>query len=341
MELSEQVSCSRFDPSFVSLFSYKVKLANLPTPLEFCSGFSKKIGRRIFIKRDDLTGAALSGNKARKLEYILAYALSCGATAIMTCGATSSNHARISALAARCVGLKPYLLLKKYNKPEKDFENANIYLMRLANAEIIYCDEKEYENRDSIMQDWANSIDEKVYIIPEGGSTEIGVLGYIEAYKEIIEDCKRLSLEPDGIVVAVGSGGTYAGLLLGSAIFDFEIPIYGYSVWRNPSYYVDEIKKIIERFEKQFSFGLNIDPARIRVFDGSFGYPYGETSRDEQNLIQEFAANYGIILDPVYTSRAINGFLNFMPHGKSFIFVHTGGIFGLLKGGEFFKKGEK
>ncbi|MGB9561527.1 MAG: 1-aminocyclopropane-1-carboxylate deaminase/D-cysteine desulfhydrase, partial [bacterium] len=263
----------QLEPVLRSVFDRpKISLANIPTPLEFAFELSKKINRNIFIKRDDLTGAPLTGNKVRKLEYILADAKIKKASSVMTCGATTSNHARATAIAARIAGLKPYLLLKKYNEPEKDHNNANIFLMRLVGAEIRFCDDEGYEKRNEIMLEWKKQLNDNVYIIPEGGSNEIGIIGYIEAFREIVEDCKRINIKLDGIITAVGSGGTYAGLLIGKALFEYDIPIYGYSVWRNPSYYKEEIAKIIARFEESYYCKLNLTDEDIKIIDASYGY---------------------------------------------------------------------
>jgi len=308
----------------------RIRLAHLPTPLEFCPGLSRRLDKNIYFKRDDLTGSVLSGNKVRKLEYLLADARLKRATAVMTCGATTSNHARATAIAARRAGFKPYLLLRRYEIPDKDYANANIYLERLAGAEIRFCSAQEYDYREKLMEEWAKALGENIYIIPEGGSNETGIIGYIDALREIKEECERISLEPDGIIVAVGSGGTYSGLLLGSVIYDWKIPVYGYSVYDVPEHFVNEVRRIITLFEARFGQTFDIQQNQIRIVDAAYGNPYGATTDSEWRLIREFAESYGIILDPVYTARAMHCFINNMPEGKTFIFLHTGGIFGLF-----------
>ena len=204
----------------------RLVLANLPTPVQQLGRLpGLEGGPEIFIKRDDLTGAGLSGNKIRKLEYLFAEAKAQRADTVITCGGIQSNHARATAAADARVGLKTHLVLREEGAPEPD--QGNLFLGRLAGARIHRITKAEYAERDRIMDELARELDRKghrVYIIPEGGSNAMGTWGYVRAVSEL----KALPEPFDLVVCALGSGGTCAGLEIGRAFegMDFEVAAF-------------------------------------------------------------------------------------------------------------------
>ena len=232
--------------------SDRLSLAQLPTPLHRLSRLSEFVGADIWIKRDDLTGFGLSGNKVRKLEFLLSDALACGARALITCGGLQSNHCRATAVAARQHGFEPILLLR--GSPQEAV--GNYFLDRLLGAKIQFCSADEYrESRGEIMADMAAMYKEQCpYIIPEGGSCGLGSRGYIAACREIEDPF-------DAVFVAVGSGGTLAGLALGRVIG----PILGVAVVTTPRI----SRRLFDVSEQRPPSGVNACWASLVTVGGS------------------------------------------------------------------------
>ena len=313
-----------------------LSLAQLPTPIEKLETLTRSLeGPQIFIKRDDYTGIGLTGNKVRKLEFLFAAAQDEGCDHVITCGGYQSNHARATAAAAARLGLRCHLVLR--NGTSAPLEG-NLFLSRLLGAEIDYVTPEQYMNIDDIMNGVALDIKTKggkAYIIPEGGSNELGALGYVKAAEEIVSQLKEMNLKIDHVVVAVGSAGTYAGLLLGKYLFDLPGKIHGINVCDNEAYFISRTRKILESASQRFELGLEVPPAEIRIIDGYVGKGYGLSSQNEIDLIKEMAATEGIILDPVYTGKAMLGLTDqvrkkIFRKGENVLFIHTGGVFGLF-----------
>jgi D-cysteine desulfhydrase len=317
-------------------FPNSIKLAQLPTPIEKLERLSLLLeGPQIYIKRDDLTGVELSGNKVRKLEFLLADALELDCDCLITCGSYQSNHARTTAVAAAKLGLKCHLVLR--NTMGGAFDG-NLFLNRLVGAEVKYITPEEYVRVGDIMADLSEELKSKghrPYIIPEGGSNELGAVGYLKAAEEIAEQLKRLKLRVDHIIMAVGSGGTYAGMLLGKFLFDLRAEIYGINVCDHESYFVNKISDILKRAQKRFNLEVSLSKKDIKIIDGYVGKGYGLSSQEEIDTIKRVSQAEGIILDPVYTGKAMFGLADQIRHGKfkpgeNVLFIHTGGIFGLF-----------
>ncbi len=313
-----------------------INLARVPTPIEKLERLSTILeGPQIFIKRDDLTGIASSGNKIRKLEFLLAEALERGCDMLITCGGHQSNHARTTAVAAAKLGLKCHLILRNTMGGALD---GNLFLNRLMGAEIEYITPEEYIRIDEIMADLAEDLKSKghtPYIIPEGGSNELGALGYIKATEELAEQLKRMKLKIDHIVIAVGSGGTYAGVLLGKFLFDLPAELHGINVSDNESYFVNKIFDIAKKAWKRFNLSFDLNKQDIHIIDGYVGKGYGLSSQEEIDMIKRVSQVEGIILDPVYTGKAMLGIADQIrqgrfKHGENILFIHTGGVFGLF-----------
>jgi len=317
-------------------FPDRVELSQTPTPIERLERLSKVLeGPDILVKRDDLTDTAMSGNKVRKLEFLLADAIDKKCDFIITCGGHQSNHARATAVAAARLGLKCHLVLR--NGMGTPLEG-NLFLDRLLGAEIQFITEDEYSEIDAVMKEAAQEAKERgkrPYIIPEGGSDTIGSLGYVMAAKEIATQLKEIKTRIDHIVLSVGSGGTYAGLLVGKYLYDLPANIYGINVCDDETYFVNKIHRIVKSMEKQFEMELNIGKNEIKIIDGYVGKGYGLSRQEEIDIIKMVAKTEGLILDPVYTGKAMYGLTDQIrkgtfKQGETVLFLHTGGIFGLF-----------
>lgn len=320
----------------------RVDLANTPTPLDMMERMSKKLGVELYVKRDDLTGAELSGNKVRKLEFAFAEALSVDADTVITCGGVQSNHARATAIAAVKLGLKSRLILRIPDPSSPPPYEGNSLLDKLVGAEIIWVTSDEYENRGEIFEreaDLVRKMGNKPYIIPEGASNPIGAWGYIRAVEELAKDLDGLPGgrdKPTTIINAAGSGGTSAGLILGVLLLGLNVNVVSINVCNTRDYFVRVIGDICERTIGNYNLAVPFLRNRdIDIIDGYVGKGYAISRPEELGLIRDVARMEGIILDPVYTGKAFFGMIKELerkPHifGDRIVFIHTGGIFGLF-----------
>jgi len=315
----------------------RLKLANLPTPIEKLERLSAEWGGpEIYVKRDDFTGIALSGNKIRKLEFVIADAMEKSADLLITCGGIQSNHARATAVAATRLGMKSYLILRGEAGSVKD---GNELLDLLVGARIKYITPEDYSTRvNEIMAKLAEDLRKqgyRPYIIPEGASNDIGAFGYIAATEEIAEQIKQLKLKIDYVVCAVGSGGTYAGLLLGRRVFNQKYQVIGFNVCDDEAFFVEKVYKISNDAIKRFDLHTNIKRENIKIIDGYVGEGYARNRPEEIEFIRHVAQTEGLILDPVYTGKAMFGLKDQISKGRfkkgeKILFIHTGGVFGLF-----------
>lgn len=317
-------------------FPRSLNLAMLPTPLERIrrlSGVSDDF--KIFIKRDDLTGFGLSGNKVRKLEFLVGEALKKRCDTLITCGGVQSNHARAVAVVAAQLGLKSFLVLFEEEKPKDD---GNLFLSRLVGAEVKYITREEYEGVDDIMEKEKvklKSRGRRAYVIPEGGSNALGIWGYVKAASEIKSQLDQMRLKMGRIVTAVSSGGTYAGLYVGCKLLKWKVKITGLNVRETSEKGVDLIWKLVQSHVERFKSDINVRKNEIEVIDGYVGRGYGLSRKVELNLMKSVAKDTGIILDPVYSGKAMLGLLDQIRKGnftskEKILFLHTGGGFGLF-----------
>jgi D-cysteine desulfhydrase len=302
----------------------------------------EKLGVELYIKRDDLTGAALSGNKIRKLEFVLADAYGQKADTVITCGGARSNHCRATAIAAASLGLGCRLLLRTPDPSNPPPTEGNILLDRMAGAEIVWITPQDYQKRDELMAHEAAALQEagrKPYTIPEGASSALGALGYVRATEELVNDITNTlggAQQPCTIISAAGSGGTSAGLILGAKIFDVNARIVGVNVCDDRDYFMRAIGAICENAIAEYQLDIDFDRQRdIEIIDGYVGRGHGLSQNDELELIKEVARTEGIFLDPVYTGKAFYGMVQELKRdakcfGERIIFIHTGGIFSLF-----------
>ncbi|KAA3659218.1 MAG: D-cysteine desulfhydrase family protein [Calditrichaeota bacterium] len=314
----------------------RLRLANLPTPIQpmerLASAFE---GPNIWIKRDDFSGIGLSGNKIRKLEFLLADAVNKQADVVITCGGIQSNHARATAVAAAKLGMHSHVVLRGSNTSARD---GNLLIDLLVDADTTYVTPEQYEDNLNVMAGIAEEYAQngkKAIVIPEGGSTSLGAWGYVAALEETLGQLKQDKIDIDIMLCAVGSGGTYAGLLLGAVMLDVNFEIWGVNVCDDAQYFNTIVNDIAADFRKKFTPDLQWKQEKLKIIDGFVGKGYGLSSVDEINVIKQVAQLEGILLDPVYTGKTMYAFKELIrrgeiPAGKNVLFWHTGGVFGLF-----------
>lgn len=311
----------------------RVNISHAPTPLEIMPRLSKTLGCNLYIKRDDCTGLAGGGNKTRKLEYLVAAAQDAGADTLITIGGLQSNHARQTAAAAAKFGFACELVLSDVaGTPKQDYyRNGNILLDNLLGARLHLLDEGEDE-ASFAEQRMAQLIAEgkKPYLIPIGGSNEIGSLGYVRCVDEIISQIRHENIKLDHIVLATGSAGTQAGLVAGLIAAGVEIPVLGICVSRD----TDEQNEVVLTLLKKTLSYIGLDPAlaegRVHTDGSYYGEGYGITTPATLDAISQTAQLEGILLDPVYTGKGMAGLMDLCRSGhfvqsKNILFIHTGG----------------
>ena len=320
----------------------RLDLAHTPTPVEPLPRLSKKLGVEIYIKRDDLTGTDLTGNKIRKLEFVLADAIARGADTVLTCGGAQSNHARATAIAAVKLGLRSRLLLRTPDPSNPPLLEGNVLLDRMVGAEMVWITPDEYRGRDQIFNREAASLQKlgrKPYVVPEGASNPLGAWGYIRAAEELAHDLTRLpggTDRPTTIIHATGSGGTTAGLILGVRLLGLNARVVGFNVCDDRDYFIRAIGEICEKAIANYHLNLSFSRGQdIEIIDGYVGRGYALSRPEELALIRDIARTEGILLDPVYTGKAFFGMIQELSRnprifGDRIVFVHTGGIFGLF-----------
>ncbi|MEA4962644.1 D-cysteine desulfhydrase family protein [Lutispora sp.] len=312
----------------------KMKLANLPTRIERLEKLSKELGKNIYIKRDDQTGTEVSGNKVRKLEFAVKEALDNNCDYLITCGGIQSNHARATAAVAAKLGMGSYLVLrgKADNEPE-----GNLFLDKILGAKIKFITAEEYrDHRTEIMESIKAQLfmeGHEAYILPEGASNGVGSLGYYNALLEILDQEKDIGVKFDAIVSTVGSGGTYAGLYYGNKVTNNDAVVYGINIAGDREYFQNIIEFLLHETIKYTKQGIVIDKDDINIIDGYSGLGYALSRPEEIKFIQQLASVEGVILDPVYTGKAMYGLVQEIKKGRfdkhnNILFIHTGGLFG-------------
>jgi D-cysteine desulfhydrase len=313
-----------------------LRLAVTPTPMEKLEDIPLiPSGYKIFIKRDDLTGFGLSGNKVRKLECLAYDALKKKADTLITCGGFQSNHARAVALVSARLGLKSILVLFGDEVP---LIEGNLFLDRLCGAEIRFIPSDEYGKVDGIMEEISEELKSQgknPYIIPEGGSNPLGVWGYIRASFEMKKQIDKLNLKLNQIFTALSSAGTYCGLFLGAKLSGWKTEVVGINVRFLPSYPVEKIVTLLEKTISQYRLKIKFSEKEIKIIEGYVGEGYALNTKEELGFIKAFASQTGTLLDPVYTGKAMLGLADTIKKGKfsineNVIFLHTGGGFGLF-----------
>lgn len=322
----------------------KLSLAHLPTPIHKLYRLSAEIGHDIYLWRDDLTGCVESGNKLRKLEFLLADAVSNGATRIITAGGMQSNHTRATSYLARRLGLEVTLIVRepKQGRNPQEPTTGNLLLNQLAGAELKFISYADYQAAGGIYRPFLEAKaeayrqqGEKPYIIGEGGSTPLGCFGYLKAVEEMLATWKALdngSDRPDSIFCALGSGGTHAGLYLGCALNDFPVDqLWAVNVCDSEAYFQERVGKLIDDTIAQYE--LPVTREKLNILDGHFGTGYSIATDNDLRFYARLAQQEGVLLDPTYTGKAFQGMLaelrrDHSRFGERILFLHSGGTFG-------------
>jgi D-cysteine desulfhydrase len=319
----------------------RLHLAHLPTPMIKVPALDARLGVDLWIKRDDATGGAEAGNKIRKLELLLARALADRRDTVLTCGGVQSNHARATALACARLGLKCVLFLRvgSLDDPWSGASGGNVLLDRLAGAELHPISADQYRERDALMSDAVRTLEiagMKPFVVPEGGSNGLGALGYVLAMREVKAqlDVGLAGAKPFDVVVhACGSGGTAAGVALGCARHEVAKRAIAFAVCDDRAIFEKRIASIV-RDARSIVADLPSDPP-LEVDDEARGPAYAVMDVEQKNFLVDVARASGVVLDPVYTGKAMFGLARAVRRGSirvgaRVLFLHTGGLPGIL-----------
>ncbi len=313
----------------------RLHLAHLPTPLTHHPELDRIVGAEVWVKRDDMTSGAAAGNKIRKLEWLLADAQREGATTILTCGGEQSNHTRATALLAAELGLRSLLFLRTSDPTAPPPTTGNLLLERMAGAEVRFITPAQYADRDRVMQAAADALSaagQRPYVIPEGGSNGRGAMGYALAMREVREQLAHGLAGGltrfDAVVHACGSGGTAAGVALGARAHDVAGEVIAMAVGGDRPTFEAIIDRVIDE-ARALAPDLGA-PAPWRVCEDARGPEYGVASEEQRQFILLVARRTGLVLDPVYTGKALFGLARLDPKPRRVLFLHTGGLPGLL-----------
>ncbi|RMG98773.1 MAG: D-cysteine desulfhydrase family protein [Chloroflexi bacterium] len=306
----------------------RVSIAHLPTPVEKMNRLTQHLGGpELYIKRDDQTGLATGGNKTRKLEFLVADALAKGCDHLVTTGAPQSNHCRQTAAAAARFGLGCSLVLRG-NPP--DIITGNILLDRLLGAHIYWAGERPCPEVVTEVMDELRAMGHKPYAIPLGGSNVMGATGYVLAMQELMNQLQTQNLNIDFIVFASSSGGTQAGIVLGAEIYGFRGRVLGISVDHPAEDLQTQVAALVTATATHLGLGGISLADKVEVNDDYIGEGYAKVGETEREAIQLTAQMEGILLDPVYTGRAMGGLIDLIrwgafTRGQKVLFWHTGG----------------
>jgi len=315
------------------------------TPIEEMSRLSESLnGPRLFIKRDDRLELAGGGNKTRKLEFAVGEAVRKGATSLITCGGLQSNHCRLTAAAAVKEGLECYLVLieeefQKYD-PAAGGNNLLYNLLGVKSYTIISVN----DDWNIAMQQTADQLRHEgkaPYIIPMGASNPVGTLGYISCAQEIIKQSEQMEINFDYIVCPCGSAGTQSGLIIGMQAEDYNCKVIGISVSRSGDEQEKLLQSLISDTIDEFDFKIEVPESAVKCFGDYVGPGYAQTTPEMVKAVKLCAATEGILLDPVYTGKAMAGLIDLVEKGyfkkeDNVLFLHTGGAPGLFAKAELF-----
>ena len=315
----------------------RIRLAHLPTPLEPLPRLSEALGLDLWIKRDDCTGLAGGGNKTRKLEFLLGAAFEQEADTLVTQGAVQSNHVRQTAAAAAAHGLACEIILEERtgSKASDYVGNGNVLLDRLFGASI-----RTVPGGTDMVAELEKTADAvrarggKPYVIPGGGSNPIGALGYVDCAREIVVQADEMDLEVHRIVTATGSAGTHAGLVAGLAVMGADIPVLGIGVRAPKEKQEANVFKLAEETAALLGQPGRVTRERVVADCDYVGEGYGLIDQGVIDALALAARTDGIVLDPVYSGKAMKGLIALARagqfRGETVVFLHTGGAQGLF-----------
>jgi len=303
----------------------RLHFAHLPTPVEELPRLSAFLGgARLLVKRDDQTGLAFGGNKTRKLEFLAAEAQAQGARTLISAGAVQSNHCRQTAAAAARFGFDCILVLTGESPARA---SANYLLDGLFGAQIVHVQDRA--DRERVLQetfDQAARAGKQPYLVPYGGSSPTGALGYAFAMQELVEQRVRA----DWIVFGTSSGGTHAGLTLGARLFGFQGRVLGVSIDEDETWLKAHVSALASQASELLGERIEFTPGDVHATDAYCKAGYGVLTDAEREAVHLFARYEGLLLDPVYTGRAAAGLIDLLRKGffkkeETVLFWHTGG----------------
>jgi len=306
----------------------RIGLANKPTPLQEMSRLSNLLGGpRIWIKRDDLTGLAFGGNKVRKLEFEMADAMKSGADTVVAGGVVQSNHAFATTVAAKKLGMRVVLLLR--GKEPQEY-TGNILLDRIFGAEIRFI-QAEWQKSVEITRSVIEELKAKgcnPYVVPF--SSPLGSVGYVNALLELLKQAKKINLKIDSVVHAVGSGGTQAGMIVGNKALKAGIDVVGIAAESDGEWLLNTTTEIANKCAKLLGLDLTVTRDDVKILYDYVGAGYGILDENVKETIKLIARIEGILLDPVYTGKAMVGLIDLVRKGhfekhENIVFLHTGG----------------
>lgn len=305
----------------------KVSLGCFPTPLEEAPRLSAALGPRIFIKRDDQTGLAGGGNKTRKLEFSVAEALARGADTLVTVGGVQSNHCRQTAAAAAKVGLRCSVVLRGHAPADW---NGNLLLDALLGATVVFSGARSREEVAAGHVAELSAAGRKPFMIPVGASDEYGSVGYVPAIAELAAQLDALKIEADRVVVASSSFGTQAGMVVGGKAFGLRPRISAIAIDSERRPLQAGVAALANKVAARLGLALSFGPDEIEGYDGYLGGGYAVMGAPEREAIELAARTEGLLLDPVYTGRAMAGLIDLVRKGEfkkdeTIVFWHTGG----------------
>ena len=303
----------------------RLNFAHLPTPVEELPRLSEFLGGpRLFVKRDDQTGLAFGGNKTRKLEFLVAEAQAQGAQMLISAGAIQSNHCRQTAAAAARFGFECILVLTGEMPAQP---SANLLLDEMFGVEIVNVADRA--DRDRVLQETfekAAKAGKKPYLVPYGGSSPVGALGYAYA----VEEFTNQGVDVDWIVFGTSSGGTHAGLTLGKRVFGYEGKVLGISIDETEEWLKTHVSALASDTSELLGERIDFTPDDVIATDAYCRAGYGVLTNAERESVRLFARYEGLLLDPVYTGRAAAGLIDLIRKGffkmdETVLFWHTGG----------------
>jgi len=304
---------------------HRLHFAHLPTPVEELPRLSEYLGGpRLFVKRDDQTGLAFGGNKTRKLEFLVAEAQTLGAQMLISAGAIQSNHCRQTAAAAARFGFECTLVLTGEMPAQP---SANLLLDEMFGVEIVNVADRA--DRDRILHETfekAAKAGKKPYLVPYGGSSPVGALGYAYAMEEFINQ----GVDANWIVFGTSSGGTHAGLTLGKRVFGYVGKVLGISIDESEDWLKKHVSVLAADASKLLGERIDFTPDDVMATDAYCQAGYGVLTDAERESVRLFARYEGLLLDPVYTGRAAAGLIDLIRKGffkkdETVLFWHTGG----------------
>jgi D-cysteine desulfhydrase family pyridoxal phosphate-dependent enzyme len=311
----------------------RIRLGQLPTPLEEMPRLTRALGGpRLLIKRDDQTGLATGGNKTRKLEFAVAEALARRTDTLITLGGVQSNHCRQTAAAAAKAGLRCILVLRGH--PPAAW-NGNLLLDRLLGAEVVFSGDRTREAAARAAMEAEAAAGRRPFLIPVGASDAIGSVGFVAAMEELCEQLAAQALRVDRIVFASSSFGTQAGLLVGARALGFPGQLAAIAIDSARPALQAGVAAVAAAVCRRLGLSLSVAPEEVVAYDGYLGGGYAVMGEPEREAIRLAAQTEGILLDPVYTGRAMAGLMDLIRRGEfgkseTIVFWHTGGAAALF-----------